>query len=422
MRCRPNPISNLKPAKSLHVRAGAHKLQRRVGAAYAATNQSLAWTGAEFPAARVDALDKALSAELVAIGKLLAEQRTQDIWDELALQRLAALEKAFGAFKRSALDTLGMRSTGLSTASSFIDSMQVTYRKLDEPISALSASQRESADGRVNASAAAAVTKGMGIAIGAGVALLLSGLAGWWCSRLIVAPLQAARQVAAAVARGDLRLRSTDASRDETGRMLTALDQVSAQLGEPVVEVRGAAQQVELASAEIAQGNADLSGRTEQQAARLQESASSIKQLSAGVRLNAQRAARAGELGRGFAVVAGEVRPLAQHSDGAAKESCSLISTSVETTEAGTAKVQAAGKTMQRIVDGIGRATTVMSEIASACQQQAQEVLQMDSAVAGLDRSTQQNAALVEQASAATESLKDQSQRLVQWLDRFDTA
>ena len=192
MRCRPNPISNLKPAKSLHVRAGAHKLQRRIGAAYAATNQSLAWTGAEFPAARVDALDKALSAELVAIGKLLAEQRTQDIWDELALQRLAALEKAFGAFKRSALDTLGMRSTGLSTANSFIDSMQVTYRKLDEPISALSASQRESADGRVNASAAAAVTKGMGIAIGAGVALLLSGLAGWWCSRLIVASLQAA--------------------------------------------------------------------------------------------------------------------------------------------------------------------------------------------------------------------------------------
>ena len=76
--------------------------------------------------------------------------------------------------------------------------------------------------------------------------------------------------------RGDLWLRSTDASRDETGRMLTALDQVSAQLGEPVVEVRGAAQQIELASAEIAQGNADLSGRTEQQAARLQESASSI--------------------------------------------------------------------------------------------------------------------------------------------------
>ena len=77
---------------------------------------------------------------------------------------------------------------------------------------------------------------------------------------------------------------------------------------------------------------------------------------------------------------------------------------------------------MQRIVDVIGRATTVMSEIASACQQQAQEVLQIDSAVAEMDRSTQQNAALVEQASAATESLKDQSQRLVQLLDRFRTA
>jgi methyl-accepting chemotaxis protein len=325
----------------------------------------------------------------------------------------------------------------------------------------------------------------LGIAIATGVALLLSALAVWWCSRLIVGPLRSAQQLASAMAVGNLSLRSTGAARDETGRMQSALDQVSVQLGELVREVRGTAQQVEVASAEIAQGNLDLSGRTELQASRLQEAVGSIEQLSTSVRHNAQsaeladtlvreasqvtqeggqavgevvrtmdelntqsrriseiigvidgiafqtnilalnaavEAARAGEQGRGFAVVASEVRTLAQRSSTAAREIRSLISTSVQCTEAGTVKVQAAGQTMQRIVEVITRVSAVTGEIASAGRAQAQDLSQINSAVAEMDHSTQQNAALVEQAAAATESLKSQSQRLVQLLDRFQTA
>ncbi|MCV0441381.1 MAG: HAMP domain-containing protein [Hydrogenophaga sp.] len=472
-------------SSTLPTLATTTELQRRIGAAYASTNQSLAWTGAEFPATRIDALDKALASELGEIETLIKAQHALPIWDEAAREQLLVLEKTHAAFRQTALDAIDMKSTGLATAGSFIDIMQTAYLKLDEQISALAASQREAANARVDASAAAAAGKGMGIAVGAALALLLSAVAGWWCARRIVAPLRAARALAAAVADGDLRTQSHNTSNDETGQVLQALDQVSAQLGELVAEVRGTAQQVEVASSEIAHGNTDLSGRTEQQAARLQQAVSAIEQLSGSLRqaaqhaqqadglarqasevareggevvdevvrtmdqLNAQslrireiigtidgiafqtnilalnaavEAARAGEQGRGFAVVAGEVRNLAQRSGEAAREIRKLIGTSVEYTEAGTTKVQAAGDTMRRIVESIGRTTSMMGEIATASREQAEGVSHINQAVSEMDQSTQQNAALVEQAAAATESLKSQSQRLVQLLDRFRTA
>ncbi|MFT3818636.1 MAG: methyl-accepting chemotaxis protein [Rubrivivax sp.] len=470
--------------RTLPTLATSADLQRRLGAAYASTNQSLAWTGAEFPAARIDKLDQALTRELTALGELITQQAALPDHDDAARQQLKGIADAYTAFRRAALDALDMKSTGLSTAATFIQAVEDSYRTLDARLDAFGAAQRQAGGERVQHSVHAAEAKVWGIAVGALAALLLAGATSWWCARLIVRPLRDAQRVAAAVAEGDLTTVEVAAPSDETGRVLAALRAVSMQLGGVVTDVRTAAGQVDVASAEIAQGNADLSNRTEQQAARLQQTAASVSQLRDGVRLNAENAqradalareasqvaedggravgdvvrtmdelntqsrriseiigvidgiafqtnilalnaaveaARAGEQGRGFAVVASEVRSLAGRSGAAAKEIRSLIGTSVECTEAGTTRVQAAGATMQRIAESIARATTVMGEIAAASRQQAEEITQIDVSVGEMDRSTQQNAALVEQAAAAAGSLQQQSQRLMQLLGRFRT-
>jgi methyl-accepting chemotaxis protein len=243
-----------------------------------------------------------------------------------------------------------------------------------------------------------------------------------------------------------------------------------------VSAVRGNSDGVATASAQIAQGNADLSQRTEQQASALQQTAATMDELGATVRNNADNAqqanqlaagassvaarggevvgqvvgtmrgindsskkiaeiigvidgiafqtnilalnaaveaARAGEQGRGFAVVAGEVRALAQRSAAAAREIKALITSSVEQVEHGSALVDQAGHTMEEIVGAIRRVSDIVAEISTASHEQSSGVGQVGQAVAQMDQSTQQNAALVEQSAAAAESLKQQAQELV---------
>ena len=246
-------------------------------------------------------------------------------------------------------------------------------------------------------------------------------------------------------------------------------------LKELVGQIKGATDTINTASKEIAAGNSDLSQRTEEQASSLEETASSMEELTSTVKQNADNAkqanqlaisasdvagkggavvsqvvttmdsinessrkivdiisvidgiafqtnilalnaaveaARAGEQGRGFAVVAGEVRNLAQRSAAAAKEIKTLIGDSVEKVEGGSKLVAEAGQTMEEIVTSIKRVTDIMSEISAATVEQSQGIEQVNTAITQMDEVTQQNAALVEEAAAAAESLEEQAQNL----------
>jgi methyl-accepting chemotaxis protein len=308
---------------------------------------------------------------------------------------------------------------------------------------------------------------------------------GWLVTRSITSQLggepAAAADVAKAVANGDLSLQIVVRPNDSSS-MMVHLQKMQESLAQVVRTVRSGSEGVSAASAEIAQGNNDLSARTEQQASALEETAASMEELSATVQQNADsarqanqlaitastvavkggsvvgqvvetmrgindsskkiadiisvidgiafqtnilalnaavEAARAGEQGRGFAVVASEVRSLAGRSAEAAKEIKTLISASVERVEFGSSLVDQAGVTMTEVVDAIQRVTDLMGEISAANNEQSTGVAQIGEAVMQMDQVTQQNAALVEQMAAAASSLKSQAQDLVRTVGIF---
>ena len=314
------------------------------------------------------------------------------------------------------------------------------------------------------------------------VGLGLSGLFVWFLTRSIVQPMREAVKLAGRVAHGDLSARIDVSARDETGQLLAALKAMQESLAKVVSHVRHGSELVANASAEIAQGNLDLSARTESQASALEEAAASMEELSSTVKQNADNArhanqlaqsastvavqggevvtqvvatmkgindsskkisdiisvidgiafqtnilalnaaveaARAGEQGRGFAVVASEVRSLAGRSADAAKEIKTLISDSVGRVEQGSALVDRAGATMTEVVNSIQRVTDIMGEISAAVSEQSTGVAQVGQAVTQMDQATQQNAALVEEMAAAASSLRDQAQDLVQTVAVF---
>ncbi|CAG4882629.1 methyl-accepting chemotaxis protein II [Georgfuchsia toluolica] len=310
-----------------------------------------------------------------------------------------------------------------------------------------------------------------------GFAILLAISLSWWIMRSVTQPLNGVMAIMQRMANADMSDWIETTAKDEIGQMLEALKIISKSIKKIRRVVSEGTDAIGTASEQIASGNADLSQRTEQQASSLEETASSMEELTSTVRLNAENAkqanqlaagasavavkggqvvgqvvetmssinesskkivdiisvidgiafqtnilalnaaveaARAGEQGWGFAVVATEVRTLAQRSAAAAKEIKQLIGDSVHKVEAGTRLVDEAGKTMEQIVSSVKRVTDIMSEIAAASQEQGHGIEEVNQAIVQMDRVTQQNAALVEEAAAAAESMQEQVQKLAQ--------
>ena len=346
--------------------------------------------------------------------------------------------------------------------------------KLQVSVTALADLQQKLADA-ASAAAQADIRRTQWTLAGVGLLLLgLGSLAAWWLSRSITQPIDQA--VTEAVASGDLTAQARSTARDETGRLLLALGTMTESLRNVVHSVRQGSESIATGSGQIATGTADLSQRTEEQAANLQQTAASMEQLAATVRQSADaarnashladtakataaqggavvqqvvgtmqditaasrkigdiigvidgiafqtnilalnaavEAARAGEHGRGFAVVASEVRALAQRSAASAREIKTLIQASVEQVEAGSQLVDTAGRTMHDIVAQVTEASDVFAQISTAAAEQTKGISQVNDAVTQLDQVTQQNAALVEESAAASDSLRQQAAQLV---------
>ncbi|EDL9311510.1 methyl-accepting chemotaxis protein [Salmonella enterica subsp. enterica serovar Infantis] len=323
---------------------------------------------------------------------------------------------------------------------------------------------------------------GMMFMIGAfTLALVLTLMTFMVLRRTVIQPLQQSASRIERIAAGDLTMADEPTGRSEIGRLSHHLQQMQHAL-QQTVGARQGAEEIYRGTSEITAGNTDLSSRTEQQAAAIEQTAASMEQLTATVKQNADNAhhasklaedasgkasrggqmvsgvvqtmgnistsskkiseitavinsiafqtnilalnaaveaARAGEQGRGFAVVASEVRTLASRSAQAAKEIEGLIGASVSLIEQGSEEVIAAGSTMNEIVDAVKRVTDIMLDIAAASDEQSRGIVQVSQAISEMDKVTQQNASLVEEASAAAASLEEQAARLTQAVDAF---
>ncbi len=442
--------------------------------------------------------DKARAAQRLA--DYAADRATaQAEWKAFAAAPMSAEEAALVRDVKATMDAYVDQGLGLVAAALAAERFEEATSILDKAVDAQTAPPMQAALATLMAyqvrqgqqtfdRAAGSNIAGMRAMLALGAFALLAGIAAasvitQHLNRQLGAEPGALAAMAQRIAGGDLT--SSGRADEVPGSVMASMEAMRRSLDGVVTSVRDGVGNVATASSQIARGNLDLSGRTEQQVSSLRQTASSTEQLSGTIKttaghanqanelavkatgsareggdmvtrvvatmadiqassrqiaeiigvidgiafqtnilaLNAAvEAARAGEQGRGFAVVASEVRSLAGRSAEAARQIKSLIAASVERVEAGASLVAGAGRTMTQIVEQVDQVSDLIAHITTASLQQSQGVVQIDSAMQQLDQTTQQNAALVEEAAAAAGSLHAQADRLTRSVAAFRTS
>lgn len=461
----------------------AHLVREAVGARATAARNIVLLTkpqDIEIEKAAVMAAHQEVGKQLAELNRLASQQGTSQKAREL-IQEISRIEALYAPVALSIVE-LGLSRQTEAAVAKINDECRPLLAQLGNASDRYNEYTSATIQAQIRAAGEDYDTQRNLLVGGCLLVILAALVAGILITRSITGQIYQAVEVAEAVASGDLSTTVEIHSTDEVGRLLRAMQSMQSGLVSVVSNVRQGSEALATASSQIAQGNHDLSARTESQASALEQTAASMEELGAQVKYNADNAhranqlarnasliavqggeavgrvvetmkgihaassriseiisvidgiafqtnilalnaaveaARAGEQGRGFAVVATEVRSLAGRSAEAAKEIKSLIGASVERVQEGTNLVDQAGSTMAKVVGSIRKVTDMVEEISSASKEQALGVAQVGEAVTQMDQVTQQNAALVEQMAAAASSLRSQANDLVNGVSVF---